>query len=233
MCYSNSSTSSNVDLGKKYGKKVDPSISDSPIYFASGFQFPMWRIISKEPTIQYMRWGLVPNWFLGKEEEIASKTLNARIETLSSKPSFQQLIDSNRCIIPSTGFFEWQHQGKNKIPHFIYGKEDTILSMAGLWDTYQDEKTGKILNSFTILTQPASPFMVEIHNVKKRMPVILDEDSIDLWLNSAESMEIVEKNKGVILTAHPVDKAILLSANSNVAESQMPFSSTSTQYSIF
>ena len=233
MCYSNSSISLNIELGKKYGKKVDSSISERPQYFANGFQFPIWRIITEAPCITPMKWGLIPHWFQGNPTEIASKTLNARIESISSKPSFSKLIESNRCIIPSNGFFEWQHQGKHKIPHFIYGKEDSILSMAGLWDTYQDAKTGMILNSFTILTQPASPLMAEIHNVKKRMPVILDEDSIDLWLNSAESMEIVEKNKGVTLTGHPVDKAILLSANSNVAESQMPFSSSSTQYSIF
>ena len=75
--------------------------------------------------------------------------------------------------------------------------------------------------------------MAEIHNVKKRMPILLDEVSVHLWLNSGKGLEIIDNNKGVELDAHHVDKAILLSADSNVAQSQLPYSSSSFQYSIF
>jgi len=233
MCYSNSSISSNIELGKKYGKKVDSSISEIPQYFSNGFQFPIWRIITDAPCITPMKWGLIPHWFQGNPTEIASKTLNARIESISSKPSFSKLIESNRCIIPSSGFFEWQHQGKNKIPHFIYGKEDSILSMAGLWDEYVDASTGILIQSFTILTQEANAFMAEIHNVKKRMPVFLKDSAISGWLNGKQFSLIDFDNNAISLNAHPVDKSILLSANSNVSESQLLFSPASTQYSVF
>ena len=233
MCYSNSSTSSNVDLGNKYGKKVDPSIADSPVYFASGFQFPMWRIISNEPTIEYMRWGLIPHWFKGNSSEIAAKTLNARIESISAKPSFKTIVNSKRCIIPSNGFFEWQHQGKNKIPYFIYGEKDSILSMAGLWDECIDVSNGTIIKTFSILTQEANEFMAEIHNVKKRMPLLLDEKRIHSWMNNEDPIEVIANNKGVYLKAHPVDKTILFSPKSNVIEAQFPFAPKPTQFSLF
>jgi putative SOS response-associated peptidase YedK len=233
MCYSNSSTSTNIELAKKYGKKVDVSISEIPLYFANGFQFPTWRIITDSPRIIKMKWGLIPHWFQGNPTEIASKTLNARIESISSKPSFNKLIESNRCIIPSSGFFEWQHRGKDKVPYFIYDEKDSVLSMAGLWDEYLDPLTGSSIKSFTIITQEANVFMAKIHNVKKRMPLLLDEYSIACWMKNEDPLEVMAKNKGVFLKAHSVDKTILLAPNSNVIEAQFPFTPKPTQFSLF
>jgi putative SOS response-associated peptidase YedK len=233
MCYCNSSTSTNIELAKKYGKKVDVSISEIPQYFANGFQFPTWRIITDAPYITQMNWGLVPHWFQGDSSEIASKTLNARIELVSSKPAYKNLVHSKRCIIPSNGFFEWQHRGKDKVPYFIFGEKDSVLSMAGLWDECIDNSNGKIIKTFTLLTQEANAFMAEIHNVKKRMPILLDEKSVHSWMNNDDPCRVMEMNKGALLSAHPVDKTILLSSTSNVIEAQFPYTPISTQFPLF
>jgi len=233
MCYSNSSTSTNIELAKKYGKKVDASISEIPQYFANGFEFPTWRIITDAPCIIQMNWGLIPHWFQGDSSEIASKTLNARIESVSSKPAYKSLVHSKRCIIPSNGFFEWQHRGKDKVPYFIFDDKDSILSMAGLWDEYFDPVTRNSIKSFTILTQVANAFMAEIHNVKKRMPLLLDEKSIHSWMNNEDLGIVMAMNKDVLLNAHSVDKTILLSPTSNVIEAQFPFTPQLTQFSLF
>ena len=132
MCYSNSSTSTNVQLAAKYVKKIPFNLTENQVFFASGFTFPVWRIITKNDEIIPMQWGLIPNWFQDSDfQKIASMTLNAKVETAEEKPSFKKLVGSKHCIVPSSGFFEWQHQGKEKIPYFIY-PANGIFSMAGL-----------------------------------------------------------------------------------------------------
>jgi putative SOS response-associated peptidase YedK len=128
MCYSNSSTSSNETLGKFYQREIVTLPSAEPTYYANGFTFPSWRIITHEPQIKRMQWGLIPSWYSGVSPiDIAIKTLNARIETLSEKASFKRLVSTQRCIVPSSGFFEFQHKGAEKIPYFIYPIETPLL----------------------------------------------------------------------------------------------------------
>ena len=190
MCYSNSSTSTNVELSKRYKKSVPPSVETKAIFYASGFSFPDWRIITNNEYIEIMRWGLIPSWFNGQDsKEIASLTLNAKIETIKDKPSFKQLVDRQHCIVPSNGFFEWKTIGKDKIPYFIYPKNTNIFSMAGLYDRWMNSKTGEFIASFTILTCPANQLMEEIHNLKKRMPCLLLKEQEQDWLNGKLSTE--------------------------------------------
>jgi putative SOS response-associated peptidase YedK len=234
MCYSNSSTSKNIDLAKRYKKAIDTIPEQQPIYFASAFTFPIWRIITKENDIKLMRWGLVPAWFRGINElDIAKTTFNARIETLSEKASFKSLVNSSRCIIPSTGFFEWKHENKQKIPHFIYPTNDSVFSMAGLYDTWMDPHSNQILNSFTIITSKANDFMAEIHNSKKRMPLILNAKDEENWLNGEDEIKDFQLNSNPDLDAFPVDSKILMSSEPNVLEAQRKFEPKNWQQSLF
>ena len=235
MCYSNSTNSSNVDLAKKYKKKIPNDNADVLYYQASGFTLPIWPIINQSEEIQFMQWGLVPNWFRGEQREIASKTLNCRTETADSKASFKHLINSRRCIIPSSGFFEWQHLGKEKIPFFIYPRETDILSMAGLWDTSVNLVTGEVNLTFTILTTEANDFMGKIHNTKKRMPLFLNSDNqISEWLSNCSNIShIIKSSQQTLLLAHEVNKNLLLSSQSNVPEVNQPFQLKPNQLSLF
>ncbi len=235
MCYSNSTTSTNVDLARKYKKKIPSNQTDVIYYHANGFLRPIWPIISQSEEIQYMQWGIVPHWFSGRSNEIALKTLNCRIETAGFKASFKHLINSRRCVIASSGFFEWQHLGKEKKPFYIYSPKSKIISMAGLWDSSISHVTGEVYNTFTILTTEANEFMSEIHNSKKRMPLFLNSDAeIQGWLScDSEITDFIQNSKETILSAHTVDKSVLLSSNANVPEVQLPFEQTPRQLSLF
>jgi putative SOS response-associated peptidase YedK len=225
MCYSNSSTSKNVDLAKKYKKKVPPNMDETPVFFASGFSFSNWRIVTKDDTLQVMQWGLIPAWFKGdKPNEIAAMTLNAKVETLDEKASFKHLLHRQECIIPSTGFFEWKTIGKEKIPYFIYPSTDAIFSMAGLYDQWLDPASGKTKRTFTLLTGPANPLMAEIHNSKKRMPVILDPNKEESWLAGDLNPEsLLEPISDRFMGAHEVNRKLISSKQHNCPEVLVPF----------
>ncbi len=236
MCYSNSSTSKNIDLSRRYKKEIPEGLNESPIYYQSGFAFSKWRIITASDEITEMNWGLVPSWFNGSDpKEISAMTLNSRVESAAEKPSFKHLVSRNRCIIPSSGFFEWQLNGKVKIPYFIYPKNDIVFSMAGLFDTWLNSQTGIILNTFTILTCEANTVMAEIHNTKKRMPCILNKESEKNWINGLIPLtDLYTPFSENNMNTHEVQKSILLNAVNNVPESQLPaFNATYAQGKLF
>ena len=122
---------------------------------------------------ELMRWGY-PRW------DGSGIIINARAETAIDKPMFKKGIESKRCLIPTTGFFEWKHEnGKAKKDKYLLRfKDDPMLSLAGIYNTYKD-KDGNPYNSFVILTTNANDSVKPIHN---RMPVILTGDKKDIWL---------------------------------------------------
>ena len=234
MCYSNSSTSSNETLGKFYQREIGTLPSAEPSYYANGFTFPSWSIITLEPQIKRMQWGLIPSWFRGESTiNIASKTLNARVETLSEQASFKELISTNRCIVPSSGFFEFQHKGKEKIPYFIYPIDTPLFSMAGLYDEWLNRETGEIIQSFTIITTIANPLMEVIHNHKKRMPLILDQSQIQPFLHGEDNIKGYSSRSYEAMQAHKVDKHILFSQTANIPAVQHPIVDNIGQQTLF
>jgi putative SOS response-associated peptidase YedK len=228
MCYSNASTSKNVDLSKRYKKAAPQGLDESSVFFASGFTFPQWRVITAKDDIQVMHWGLIPSWFADSNpKDIASKTLNARVETLEEKASFRNLVARNRCIIPSTGFFEWQTNGSRKTPFFIHPPENEVFSMAGLFDLWMNPLDGQMRSTFTIITCPANALMEEIHNTKKRMPMVLDVSQEDQWLSGTLApSSISTKLSDASMLAHEVDQRIISGKYPNCAKVQLPFHNT-------
>lgn len=223
MCYSNSSTSSNETLHQTYKRSVQLLPPDTPVYYANGFSFPTWRIITKSPTITLMKWGLIPHWYRGNTPlDFASKTLNARIETLHEKASFKPLTATHRCVVPSSGFFEFKHLNAVKIPYFIYPKEQSIFSMAGLYDEWFNPETKEYLRCFTIITAAANPLMEEIHNSKKRMPLIIPNHQVEHYLNGTDKIQHFLPIPPEEMSAHPVAKGIIFSQQANVPAVQQP-----------
>ncbi|MEN9968177.1 MAG: hypothetical protein RIR94_349 [Bacteroidota bacterium] len=219
MCYSNSSTSTTQQLAERYGKLVPGKPTELTHYFASGFQFPNWQIITNDAVLQQMRWGLLPKWYGGANwMEFAAKTLNARIETCAEKASFKHLVQSNHCLIPSSGFFEWQTQGKTKIPYFIRAIQQPVFSIAGLYDTWLNPSTGAFEQTFTMLTTAANQLMAEIHNAKQRMPLILTPDEEIGWLNGALTTSQVSDRTHIDLEAWEIDKKVLLGPLANTVQ---------------
>ncbi len=126
MCFHNSLSKKVSSLAARYGRKTDiveiyRDILDEQ-YHVNAFNFPLYPIITASDEIQVYRWGLIPFWVKSEEDagEIRKMTLNARADTLFQKPSFRESVRRKRCLIPSTGYFEWRHEKNKKIPYYIY-----------------------------------------------------------------------------------------------------------------
>lgn len=185
MCFHNSLSKKAQEVANRFNAQAE--INFEPIYHASGFSYPLWPVITaEEPEMLRMyHWGLIPHWVKDAEQakEIRSMTLNAKSETVFEKPSFKFSIRKKRCLIPSTGFFEWQDFNKKKYPYFIRLKEPDIFALAGIYTSWTDKTSGEIVHTFSILTTGANPLMARIHNMKKRMPVILKKENERDWIN--------------------------------------------------
>lgn len=160
----------------------------NPVYHAAGFEFLKMPIITmdKPSEIQLFNWGLIPHWIKSKEEsiKIRTQTLNARTETVFEKASFRNPIKFSRCLIPADGFFEWMDFKSKKFPHYIFLNDGQLFCFGGIFSTWVDSKTGEVIETFSILTTPANFLLEKIHNLKKRMPLIISPNDYETWLNN-------------------------------------------------
>lgn len=165
-----------------------------PYYFVSGFSHPQLPLITAA-GIQTASWGLIPFWIKDKKSalEIRGKTLNAVSETIFEKPSFRHRIQNGRALLGVNGFFEWRSLREKKYPYFIRLKNTNIFSLACIYDSWADKETGEITQSFSILTTSANSLMEQIHNEKKRMPVIISLDHEKHWLDPALTSTDLQK----------------------------------------
>jgi len=125
----------------------------------------------------WFRWGLIPHW--SSDPSIANRLINARAETVSSKPAFRSAARYRRCLIPADGFYEWKSEGRRKQPFFIRLRGDKLFAMAGLWDRWH-APTGEVVETCTILTVQPNRVLAELHN---RMPLILPPEAYSVWLD--------------------------------------------------
>ncbi len=230
MCFHNSMSKKAQEAANRFNAQIE--ISFEPIYHASGFTFPEWPVITSEnpDKIKLFRWGLIPFWVkdIEQADKIRAQTLNARSETVFEKPSFRLSIHKKRCLVISTGFFEWHDFNKKKYPYFIHLKEIEIFALAGIYSQWVNKLTGEILNTFSILTTSANPLMAKIHNSKERMPLILSPETEHEWLNSDLSDKQIKSFFPAIddtkMEAYTISKLITSrKENSNVPEVQKEF----------
>jgi len=140
-------------------------------------QIAVVRRIDKQRELSMMRWGLVPSW--SKDVKAGPPLLNARGDTVATKPSFRSAFKKRRCLVPASGFYEWQKgDGKTRQPFHIHLKREPLFAFAGLWECWQGGS--EPLESATIITTDANELMRPIHD---RMPVILPEEAYDTWLD--------------------------------------------------
>jgi putative SOS response-associated peptidase YedK len=126
-----------------------------------------------------LRWGLIPSW--ADDPKIGSSLINARAETVATKPAFRSAIKRKRCLIPVDGFYEWQAipGQKTKQPYLIGVRDAPVFAFAGLWEHWTSPE-GQRLDTCTIITTEANSLMQQVHT---RMPVILDPADYSRWLD--------------------------------------------------
>lgn len=155
-----------------------------------------------EEKLHSWSWGLIPGW--AKDDSRRAGLINARIETLDSKPAFKDLIGSQQCIIPVSGYYEWQVRGGTKIPHYIYQKDQSLLLLAGLWDKWID-RLGNNLYSFTIITREATDELAQIHD---RMPVALNLNDAREWSSNNLKFELLRERSLADFSYHEVGSKV-------------------------
>jgi putative SOS response-associated peptidase YedK len=138
---------------------------------------------SGERELTYFQWGLIPSW--AKDLTIGSRMINARAETAAEKPSFRAAFKRRRCLLPASGFYEWQKTGDGKQPIFVRPAGDDLFGLAGLWEIWRDAE-GSELQTCTILTTAPNDLMEPIHN---RMPAIIEPDDYSMWLDPGDRPE--------------------------------------------
>jgi putative SOS response-associated peptidase YedK len=126
--------------------------------------------------VAMLRWGLVPPW--ARDTRIGTKMINARSEGLEAKPAFRDAVTRRRCLVPATGFFEWQGQARRKQPWAVSVPGQPLFAFAGLWERWKPAE-GAPLETFTIITTDANEQVARIHD---RMPVILPMGAVETWL---------------------------------------------------
>lgn len=238
MCYFNSI---NLNIGEvikisKKEKKIDRKIKSN---VTSGFEFTQWPIIKEDPNsadliLEMAHWEFIPSWIQNNKELETSRekftTLNAKGENLLESKMYRDASLKRRCIVLSSGFYEWRHykpigaKKENAYPYFITIKEKPVFFMAGIYQPWTDKSTGETIDSFAIVTTAANTLMSKVHNKKKRMPTILSESLAHEWLQDelnesrikeianfqldVEDMEANSIRKDFKISAHPQEKFI-------------------------
>ncbi len=238
MCYHYSIAKTASEIAGRYGVTPSPApVDPEPVYYhVNGFVHNLLPVVFKDNITDYlkldfMQWGLVPGWVKGEEQalKMRSMALNARAETVISKPSFRAAFRYRPCLVPATGYFEWMHYKGKKFPFFIHLPEKEIFSFAGIWEEWVNEQSGEILHSYSIITCEANSLAARIHNTKKRMPVILDENSSGNWLDTAAPagtrLDLLSPYNTAEMDAYSISKLITSrQADTNTPEVLEPFS---------
>jgi putative SOS response-associated peptidase YedK len=153
-----------------------------------------------------MRWGLVPHW----AKDTKAMQINARAESVATKPMFRDSLSRKRCIIPADGFYEWEPKDHGRTPHWIYRADGYPMAFAGIWASRKDPETGEWVRTCAIITTEAKGAVKAIHG---RMPVSLDPGVWDAWLDRdltdlSRIEGLIQPIDGDLLMEHAVAKTV-------------------------
>jgi putative SOS response-associated peptidase YedK len=183
---------------------------------------PVIRQNPMEPVreLSLMKWGLIPSW--ARDPSVAATMINARSETAGAKPAFRDALRFRRCLVPADAFYEWSRTGKAKQPYCFEVNEGELFAFAGLWDRWRDA-SGNAVETCSILTTTPNAVASAVHD---RMPVILDPDGYDLWLDPGmreadAAFELLGPCDARLMRCYPVSTRINHGANDD-AECSAP-----------
>lgn len=205
-----------AELAQAFGIVTDHSGSWLPHYNIAPTDLA--PVITNEPerALAQMHFGLQPFWAKSKASEKSSKPksgasmINARVETIGTKPAYKKALEQRRCIIPVSGYYEWQKVGGKKQPLYIHAQNGEPIPLSGVWERWTT-RDGEVIESFAIVTRAAAGFMTDIHD---RMPLEVPRNAIDVWLDPKPKTEeelaaVLKAAAGTEhLVAHPVSTLV-------------------------
>lgn len=178
---------------------------------------PSWNVAPTDETyivaehdgkrrVGTMAWGLIPSW----SEDSRTIHINARAETIATKPAFRRAFSRHRCLVPADGFYEWEPKEKGRTPHWVYRADGFPMTFAGVWGAWQDRSTGDWVRRFSIVTTEATGTISSIHH---RMPVILPDDAWDAWLDRdledpEAALALIASIGDDLISEHPVSSRV-------------------------
>jgi putative SOS response-associated peptidase YedK len=191
-------------------------------FLVNGFEHPAMPVITDEmPTeISFFRWGFVPST-VRSEADAATilkryNTLNAHSDRIFDSKLYGEAVRNKRCLVLCSGFFEWRKVKGKKVPYYISLKDDSLFAFAGIWSRWTDEQ-GEEYGTYSIITVDANELLAEIHNTKKRMPLMLSPDNAKKWISTSISAEeirsIVKPIASESLKAHTVNQFLSTTKN--------------------
>jgi putative SOS response-associated peptidase YedK len=166
-------------LARRFGVAMPELPSFTPRYNVAPTQQLPVVVHGNARRLAVMRWGLIPRW--AKDGAIGTKMINARAETLTEKPSFRPLLRTRRCLVPASGFYEWDLA--TRTPHHIHVMDASVFAFAGLYDVWRDHE-GHEVPTYAIITTTPNALVAPIHD---RMLVILRPEDEDAWLDPDEA----------------------------------------------
>src|SRR6266852_5006149 len=179
---------------------------------------PVDTIVAQDGTCKLveMRWGLVPCWWSKPLKELRLATFNARVETVTEKPFFREPFKRKRCLMPVSGYYEWEDTPAGKQPHYFTARDGSpVLTVAGLWDEWKDRATGERLKSCAMIISEPNGFVAQLHD---RMPVLLKPEQFDHWLSGNMTVDELKPIENDYLQRWSVSKRV----NSSKADSNDP-----------
>ncbi len=178
---------------------VEPRYNIAPTQYVAAIR----NAESAGRELVMLRWGLIPFW--AKDPSIGNRMINARAETVAVKPAYRAAYRQRRCLVLADGFYEWRKEGDGKTPYFISTADGEAFAFAGLWETWQDKESEEVVQSTTIVTTAANPFLQQLH---LRMPVILRPEMADRWLGGESPILDIAAEKMPVMRAWPVARVV-------------------------
>jgi len=166
---------------------------------APGQTIPVVRLQGDRRRMEKQRWGLIPAW--SRDETIGHRLINARSETLAERPAFREAFKHRRCLIPASGFYEWQRTGSRKQPYAIRRRDGGLLAFAALWECWRHPVSGTEIRTCVIVTTEANRLLQPLH---RRMPAILEESDWAAWLDPTGTPPSPTPCRDDLLEAYPV-----------------------------
>ena len=194
-------------LAAELGVPVESLLDSGPRYNIAPTD-PHWivRMRYEDRELLPARWGLINFWMTDRKQ--AFKNINARAETVQRLPSFREAFARRRCVVPADGFFEWTGAKEDRKPLWFHRSDGGLILFAGLYESWRPSPTGKE-RTFTIITTKPNSLLEPIHN---RMPIILEEDSIDEWLYARQTpdslMDLLRPARPDLLVATAVSTRV-------------------------
>ncbi len=200
MCGRYALTSTPAVIAERFHLLWTPEIA--PHYNIAPSQvIPAVRETEQGREVAFLKWGLIPHW--ARDPHIGAKLVNARAETLATKPAFRDAYRHRHCVVPADAFYEWKPVAGRKQPYCIRMRDERLFGMAGLWERWKDP-SGQLVESCTIVTVDANTLVAELHD---RMPLILVPEDYDAWL-AAETAALPHAVAAEAMVAYPVSPLV-------------------------